>query len=276
MCRTKGGSRVPCHFHTTVAFPIPSNHQKSGGVVSPPPYHPSAFSLFTFVAPCSRTLFVGQDLFDNFFERYTIRVYPTRPAFVVRRVEFLYMRISFLHTIISIEKRAKEQSVLLVDSENIRHRAENHSPSFIDYPGLFNSIHVTVDKKVIYFAGLPKEASKHIRQKQANRIQLYRKNKYETRRSGTVQWDYKRRVLGNEKGVDVQMALDIVTYARKGVRRIYLASSDSDLLPAIKQARQYGAVVYYLFLENSENRGILQACEQYIKIPLDSISAFTT
>lgn len=178
------------------------------------------------------------------------------------------MQISFLNILISIEKSVREQSVLFVDSENVRFHAEQQNPDFTDYPGLFNKLDITVDKKILYFAKLPKQASQSVRQKQADRIQMYRKNRYETKRSGVVQWDSKREVLGNEKGVDVQIALDIVACARKGARCIYLASSDSDLLPAIRQAQRYGVPVCYIFFEGRENRGVLQSCGRYVKIPI--------
>ena len=48
-----------------------------------------------------------------------------------------------------------------------------------------------------------------------------------------------------EKGVDVGIAVDMITEGRKG-HTIYLVSSDTDLLPAVKKAQAAGAEVVYV------------------------------
>ena len=48
-----------------------------------------------------------------------------------------------------------------------------------------------------------------------------------------------------EKGVDVGIAVDMVSESRTGYT-IYLVSSDTDLLPAVKKARAAGAEVVYV------------------------------
>ena len=48
-----------------------------------------------------------------------------------------------------------------------------------------------------------------------------------------------------EKGVDVRIAVDMVVDATKN-RELYLVSSDTDLLPAVKQAQLQGAKVVYV------------------------------
>jgi uncharacterized LabA/DUF88 family protein len=48
-----------------------------------------------------------------------------------------------------------------------------------------------------------------------------------------------------EKGVDVGLAVDIVVLAEKG-SKIFVVSSDTDLIPAIKRARQRGVIVVYV------------------------------
>jgi uncharacterized LabA/DUF88 family protein len=52
-----------------------------------------------------------------------------------------------------------------------------------------------------------------------------------------------------EKGVDVGLAVDIVTLAEKG-SRVFVVSSDTDLIPAIKRARQQGIVIIYVAFPN--------------------------
>ena len=48
-----------------------------------------------------------------------------------------------------------------------------------------------------------------------------------------------------EKGVDVDIAVDMVSESQPGYT-IYLVSSDTDLLPAVKKARAAGAEVVYV------------------------------
>lgn len=61
-----------------------------------------------------------------------------------------------------------------------------------------------------------------------------------------------------EKGVDVKMAVDIVTDSLDPkLKKMILVSSDSDLLPAIKQVGQRGIEVEYVFIDNKLNWGIV-------------------
>jgi uncharacterized LabA/DUF88 family protein len=56
-----------------------------------------------------------------------------------------------------------------------------------------------------------------------------------------------------EKGVDVRLALDIVEKAERGVK-IYVLSSDTDLLPAIELARKKKAEIIYVAFQDEEMR----------------------
>ena len=54
-----------------------------------------------------------------------------------------------------------------------------------------------------------------------------------------------------EKGVDVRLAVDIVTHAGKNAT-IYVVSSDTDLIPAMVSAKAAGARVIYVAVEGAE------------------------
>lgn len=61
-----------------------------------------------------------------------------------------------------------------------------------------------------------------------------------------------------EKGVDLKIAVDIVLDSiEQRVEKIYLVSSDTDLLPAIDVARSKGVKVIYVGIENSLSRALL-------------------
>ena len=71
----------------------------------------------------------------------------------------------------------------------------------------------------------------------------------------------------HEKGVDVQIAVDIVRGAIKNEYDIcYLISSDTDLLPAIKTAREERKKIIYVAFENSISRALLKNCSSYIVV----------
>jgi uncharacterized LabA/DUF88 family protein len=65
----------------------------------------------------------------------------------------------------------------------------------------------------------------------------------------------------HEKGVDVQIAIDILTGALKNeYSKCYIISSDTDILPAILEARTVGKKVIYVGFENSVSRAMKANC----------------
>ncbi|PIU36959.1 hypothetical protein COS77_02885 [Candidatus Roizmanbacteria bacterium CG06_land_8_20_14_3_00_34_14] len=71
----------------------------------------------------------------------------------------------------------------------------------------------------------------------------------------------------HEKGVDVLIAVDLVRGAIKNEYDIaYLFSSDTDLIPAIKTARDEGKKVIYVAFENIISRALQKNCSSYVVI----------
>jgi len=71
----------------------------------------------------------------------------------------------------------------------------------------------------------------------------------------------------HEKGVDVQIAVDMVRGAIKNeYDTVYLFSSDTDLIPAIKTAREEGKKVVYVAFENMISRALQKNCSSYVVI----------
>jgi uncharacterized LabA/DUF88 family protein len=67
----------------------------------------------------------------------------------------------------------------------------------------------------------------------------------------------KPKIVFKEKGVDVRIAVDMVTLScDKVIDRAILCSSDSDLQPAVKEIRNRGIEVIYLGFETSPNKGL--------------------
>lgn len=80
----------------------------------------------------------------------------------------------------------------------------------------------------------------------------------------------------HEKGVDVQIAVDIVRGAlRDDYDVCYLLSSDTDLLPAILTAKEEGKKIVYVGFENFMSRALMKNCSSSIILKKESIKNFS-
>lgn len=67
----------------------------------------------------------------------------------------------------------------------------------------------------------------------------------------------------HEKGVDVQIAVDIVVAAYENqCERIVLVSSDTDLAPAIKKAREKQIIVEYVGFSHKPSLAMISFCSE--------------
>jgi len=74
-----------------------------------------------------------------------------------------------------------------------------------------------------------------------------------------------RKFIFGEKGVDVRIAVDLVSCAYDNVvDTVFLCSSDSDLQPAIHKAREKGLEVVYIGFETSPNIGLSKTSNKTI------------
>ncbi len=82
-------------------------------------------------------------------------------------------------------------------------------------------------------------------------------------------------LIFREKGVDVKMAVDMVSLScDKIVKEIILCSSDSDLQPAIKEAKDRGVSCVYLGFEVNPNKGISYTTDRTILIRNSEVLEF--
>lgn len=76
-------------------------------------------------------------------------------------------------------------------------------------------------------------------------------------RPQSVKVDGKSKIIFKEKGVDVRIAVDLVSLScDKAIDIAILCSSDSDLQPAVAEARKRGIEVIYLGFETNLNKGL--------------------
>jgi uncharacterized LabA/DUF88 family protein len=72
-------------------------------------------------------------------------------------------------------------------------------------------------------------------------------------------------VVFHEKGVDVRIAVDLVALScDKVMDTAILCSSDSDLLPAVKELRKRGITVVYVGFESYSNKALSYNCNKTI------------
>lgn len=79
----------------------------------------------------------------------------------------------------------------------------------------------------------------------------------------------------HEKGVDVQIAVDMLVAAYENVAdRIILVSSDTDLAPAIKKAREKGKIVEYIGFSHKPSVAMVSFCSESRLLTKEDILPF--
>jgi len=193
---------------------------------------------------------------------------------------------SFLSTILFIDGRNVQGK--LTDVLNPTHDSKVQIDfATYDFAGLFRSVlsGITVDCRIFYFGRLQlhketKEKSLELIEKQRALKSSLEKQGFEVVLAGRVRGHLERCPKGHEtltfkeKGVDVRMAVDMITLACEGVlKTAIVASSDSDLQPAIKGLRELGAQSIYVGFERQPNKGLSATTTRTILIRTTEIEA---
>ena len=79
----------------------------------------------------------------------------------------------------------------------------------------------------------------------------------------------------HEKGVDTQMAVDILVTAYENLAdHIILVSSDTDLIPAIRKAQQLGKSVEYIGFSHQKSIALVAECKETRLLKLEDVEKF--
>ncbi len=79
----------------------------------------------------------------------------------------------------------------------------------------------------------------------------------------------------HEKGVDTQMAVDMLVATYEDLcDRIILVSSDTDLAPAIKKARQKGKIVEYVGFSHKPSVAMVSFCSESTLLKKEDLAKF--
>lgn len=169
-----------------------------------------------------------------------------------------------------------ENIVLFIDGENFIHKLEDVIKdrklriskidiASIDFNKLFEKPlqDFKPGRKIFYAAKLrmhqetPKKSSELIRFQRKLRNTLINQG-FEFIIAGNVRGqNVSGKLVFKEKGVDVKIAVDMVSMScDKKVKLVILCSSDSDLQPAIKEVKDRDVEVVYLGFELNPNKGM--------------------
>ncbi|MFH1971801.1 MAG: NYN domain-containing protein [Patescibacteria group bacterium] len=182
-------------------------------------------------------------------------------------------------------------TILFIDGENLRHYIEDvlkqnghkdKNINDIDLSKLLDNVlkGIKIVRRTFYSAKLHvyQEDPKYLR-KSKDLVRRQRILKTELEKNGfvfvisghvrtfKVRVNSKEAVVFKEKGVDVRIAVDLVSSAcDKKIDTAVLCSSDSDLQPAVKEARARGLKIIYLGFEINPNKGLMYTTNRSIII----------
>ncbi|MCX6715781.1 MAG: NYN domain-containing protein, partial [Candidatus Taylorbacteria bacterium] len=188
-------------------------------------------------------------------------------------------------------------TLLIIDGENFKGKLKNifedagkNKPIWheYDFKGLFDRVlkGFNIDETCFYFARVKEHEKSKVKSKQLIEEQRQLKTHLEKQGfhvvlSGRVRGQMEKSQTGKdvlifrEKGVDVKIAVDMVSLScDKKVMEIILCSSDSDLQPAIKEAKDRNVSCVYLGFEIQPNKGISYTTSRTILIRNSEVLEF--
>ncbi len=166
--------------------------------------------------------------------------------------------------------------VLFIDGENFNHKLmevlkeEGFDKSKVDIASIdLNKLFkdplkgFKIGRKIFYVAKLhfhpetKKKSEELIKFQRKLRNNLVNQG-YEFIIAGNVRAQkVNNKVVFREKGVDVKIAVDLVSFScKKELKTAIICSSDSDLQPAIAELKQRGVEVVYIGFETNPNKGL--------------------
>lgn len=145
-----------------------------------------------------------------------------------------------------------------------------------DYAGLANFIVGGRQGKINYYVG---EIRKYPRNKKSQSLYANQQSLFLNLRKQEVEIKLGYLLFSggvyHEKGVDVQIAVDIVRGSIKNeYDEYYLISSDTDLLPAIKTAQDEKKKIIYIGFENFISRALSNNCSSKIILKRKDLQKF--
>ncbi|WKZ25849.1 MAG: NYN domain-containing protein [bacterium] len=165
----------------------------------------------------------------------------------------------------------------IVESSKIKHKKDI---SKISIDSILKEVldKYNVDSKKYYVAKLhihpkTKEKSQKLINIQRSLFNNLKKENYDVVIFGNVRGqDVNGKIIFKEKGVDVKIAVDLVSYAyNKKVKTAILCSSDSDLQPAVYELKKLKVKTVYIGFQSEPNKGLIYTTDTNILISDETI-----
>lgn len=191
------------------------------------------------------------------------------------------------------------QNILFIDGRNFISKLsyilnpENNIGKQIDFSnydfaGLLDRVltDIKIDKKIFYLGKLEKhpeteKKSDELINKQRTLKLHLEKQGFEVILAGRVRGHIENCPKGHEvltfkeKGVDVKIAVDMITFAcNKKLKTAIIGSSDSDLQPAVRELRNQKVELIYLGFESQPNKGLTATTNRTILIRNAEVEEF--
>lgn len=162
---------------------------------------------------------------------------------------------------------------VFIDGENFRHLLNQAAPNIdlmnFDYQILFKRLLPNNSySEINYYMAKIKLHSQSV-QKSRQLIKRQRSLKTNLEKQGftvilggtvrgqTIEINGEKRIVFREKGIDVRVAVDLVSDACDGkISTAFICSSDSDLQPAVAEIKSRGVYTVYIGFEGRLNSGL--------------------
>ena len=173
----------------------------------------------------------------------------------------------------------QKRRMLLVDGSNFFFKLKDlklHNLLNFNFSGFAKSLVLTGNlvKSVYYVGAIKTDGTEQIKKMHNNQQKLFshlKKNKF----SYSLGYLLKSGGKFHEKGVDVNIAVDILVAVYENLcDEIILVSSDTDLLPAIKKAKEKGKIVEYIGFSHQPSIAMVANCSRSRLLTKEDLTPF--
>ena len=188
---------------------------------------------------------------------------------------FLFSALFWYTTKTMQQKRA----IILIDGSNFYFKLRDlqlHQLLTFDFSQFctFLAKDQQITRATYYVGAVRADGTEKTRKMQANQQRLF---SHLQKHKLTYSLGYLLKSDGkfHEKGVDVNIAVDMLIAAYENqCDTIYLVSSDTDLLPAIKQAQKKGKQVIYVGFSHQLSTALVANCQETRTLTRDDLQSF--
>lgn len=174
----------------------------------------------------------------------------------------------------------EKKCIVLIDGSNFYFKLKDlklHNQLDLDFLGFAK--HLARKDKIVqttYYVGAVRtdgtEHSQKLYNYQRKLLAHLKKHKF----SYSLGYLLKSNSKMHEKGVDVNVAVDILVATYEDLcDRIILVSSDTDLLPAIKKAKEKGKIVEYVGFSYQPSLAMVATCSESTLLKTEDLLPFT-